>query len=426
MQIDKFVHDLSGEAESTGHYRKYEVYRSTLRRVCSYCDNDSPSLDEVFTPGFLFNFQEYLLMDGLILNTVSFYMSTLRSIYKPAVAAGEMQNIAGLFSAVFTGHVPTKKRALPPEAVACIYAADLSEHPRLERCRNIFMASLFFQGIPFTDLLHLRTSDLQDDLLTYIRQKTGKPVCVFVLDEARAFLDRLTDDRADTPYLLPFITRTGKEGYSQYQSALHLYNRHLKELAAHLGITDTITSYTARHTWATMAHNNNVSIAAISEGMGHKTEEMTQVYISSFGRERMKEANQAVFNAVLQPIREGMVTDVREEVWLNIKAQEQEQPQPQPQPVVETMKEELQRMEALMEDLKEALKEQQLQIRMLMALQQQAPIVSEQEIKTMVENFIQREIPDLRNFMPEEEQQPGWTQQQRMEKEEKKRNVQRE
>jgi integrase len=378
------MQSLSGVATATGHYRKCGIYRSLLGRICLYCNDEIPSFNEVFDPGFLFNFQDYLLMDGLKRSTVSFYLRTLRSLHKPAVDAGETPPAPGLFAGVFTGQVETKKRALPAEAVARLYAADLSEYPHLERCRNMFMASLFLQGMAFADLIRLRKIDLEDDQLMYIRKKTDKPIGVYMLNEAKGFLARLTDENVKTPYLLPIVTEAGEKGYTQHQSGLHLYNRHLKLLAAHLGIEQNITSHTARHTWATMAHNNNVSMADISEGLGHKTEEMTRIYIAALGFERKKDINQIVLNAVLQPIKDGLVTNMREEVRLSMEAFIPKQPQ-------------------------------MPQMHTAMALSQESK---------MIEYFIGQETPAQRKFNPKEEPKPNRAERRRREKEEKKWNKQ--
>jgi integrase len=317
--MDKFVFSLSDDRSAAGRYRQCEVYRSALHRVCLYAGGVYPSLDTVFTPRFLSGFQEHLMVSGLARNTVSFYMSALRSIHSSAVAAGKLLAGPGLFSPFFMGHVTTEKRALSVETVAVIHAADLSGSPLLERCRDLFMASLYLQGMPFVDLLHLRKCDLQGDLLTYTRRKTNRQVCVFVLDDAREYLSRLIDDRVDTPYLLPFITLAGEAGYNQYQNALRWYNDRLKDLAAHLGVADNLTSYVARHTWATMAYHNGVEVSLVSQAMGHRTEAMTHVYLSAFGREHIKMVNQTVSDAVLRPIRDGVVTNVRKGVLRCIK-----------------------------------------------------------------------------------------------------------
>ncbi|MDR0749226.1 MAG: site-specific integrase, partial [Tannerellaceae bacterium] len=320
-EMDEFVSSLSAGACSAGHYRKRGVYRSTLHRVKSFSGDVHLSLDTVFAPRFLSDFQEHLLMDGLCRNTVSFYINTLRSVHGAAVNAGILPAVPGLFSPLFTGHTPTQKRALSAGAVARLPAADLSSCPRLERCRDMFMASLCLQGISFVDLLYLS----RGDLLAYTRRKTGTQVTVYVLDEAREYLSRLIGSGSEARYLLPVITLSGEDGYRQYQSALHLFNKQLKTLAAHLGLSDNLTSYVTRHTWATLAHHNGVGVSLVSQAMGHTTEKTTRVYLSSFDRKELKGANQAVLDAVLRPIREGTVTDVREEVVASLRTEEREE-----------------------------------------------------------------------------------------------------
>jgi integrase len=315
MKLSEFISLLSERAFSAGHYRKYDIYRSISYRIRLYTGNDDPLLDTVFTLDFLNGFRNSLLSSNLSRNTVSFYVNVMRSIYTAAVNSGRLEVDPNLITSFRTKNVPTEKRAISADSIAKLHASDLSLFPDLEQCRDLFMLSFYFQGIPFVDLLHLRKGDLKGNLLTYFRQKTGTLVSVHVLDEAREYLSRLLDSHeANTSCLLPLLTCEGEDGYKQYQTALRRYNRKLKVLAKHLGIEETLTSYVARHTWATMAHHSGVDVAIVSQAMGHRTEEMTHTYLSSFGQEQLREANVTVLNAVLRPIKEGNIQDVREEV----------------------------------------------------------------------------------------------------------------
>jgi hypothetical protein len=267
-------------------------------------------------------------------------------MHTAAVNAGKLPAHDDLFSYVFTGHTATKKRSLSAKTIAMLHAADLSACPRLEYCRDMFMICFLLQGMPFVDLIHLRKCDWKGDLLKYIRQKTKSPISVYALSAAIAYLRRLVNNEANTPYLLPFVTLDGREGRRQYENALRMQNDRLKDLAAHLGITENLSTHVARHSWATLAHKNEIRIATISKAMGHKTEEMTQIYINSIDQEEYKEANEAVFDAVMQPILNGEVTNVREEVRLELeqqmpkpkpvrrKAKPKPKPEPEPKPVV--------------------------------------------------------------------------------------------
>jgi integrase len=300
MKLKSFVSVLSAEALIAERYRQRETYDSVYNRVCGYAGSANPSLKEVFTPGFLNGFQKGLLKEDLHHNTISFYINGLRSIQSSAVEAGRLPACPDLFSGLITNYVPTEKRALSDKSISRIFFADLPGKPHLELYRALFVLSVFLQGMAPVDLLHLRKSDLQGNMLICTRQKTGRQVGVYVLDEAREIIFRMMDDQVDTPYLLPFITLKGEEGRRQYNSWLHLYNRRLKELADYLNIPENLSSYVARHTWATLAHHNGVETPLVSQAMGHSSEKTTQTYLASFGKEHLKGANQTVLNAVLR------------------------------------------------------------------------------------------------------------------------------
>lgn len=100
------------------------------------------------------------------------------------------------------------------------------------------------------------------------------------------------------------------DGRRQYQSALRKHNRQLKSLAAYLGLKENLTSYLARHSWATIAYHSGVEVSLVSEAMGHHTEEITRVYLSSFEHKRLAEANRIVLNAILRPVRKEWVEPV--------------------------------------------------------------------------------------------------------------------
>ncbi len=314
MRADKFIHSLSGKMLACGRYRMSQTYSSILHRLESYLNYRFPALDVVFSRGFLRDFHDHLLSDGLSRNTVSFYITGLRSIYAFAIQEGKLKVDSNLFTCVPCGSTPTEKRAVSAETIALLHAADLSAIPRLERCRDFFMLSLYLQGMPFVDLAHLRKSDVQGGFIAYRRQKTHGAVLVSISDPARVILDKYADEAEDSPYVLPLVFLSGVDGRRQYQSALRRHNRQLKDLAVHLGITDNLTSYVARHTWATLAYHNGVDVGVVSQAMGHHTEEVTRIYLSSFDQQRLVDANHVVLQAILRPILNGYVQQVREEV----------------------------------------------------------------------------------------------------------------
>ena len=106
-------------------------------------------------------------------------------------------------------------------------------------------------------------------------------------------IERYLCDDLDSPYLLRIIRQPGSipEERRQYESTLRLYNKHLYRLSERLGLEVRLTSYVARHTWATLAYNEDIPVAKISAGLSHASEEITHTYLRSFSDEQLAVVN---------------------------------------------------------------------------------------------------------------------------------------
>jgi site-specific recombinase XerD len=71
-------------------------------------------------------------------------------------------------------------------------------------------------------------------------------------------------------------------------------NGHLKTIARDAGIEGNFTTYTIRHSWATIAKYMGISTEVISEGLGHNSLKTTQIYLRSFTNHVLDEANEMV------------------------------------------------------------------------------------------------------------------------------------
>lgn len=106
-------------------------------------------------------------------------------------------------------------------------------------------------------------------------------------------IERYRCENPDSPYLLRIIRNPGSipEERRQYESALRLYNKHLYRLSIRLGLGVRLTSYVARHTWATLAYNEDIPVSKISAGLSHASEEITHTYLRSFSTEQLAVVN---------------------------------------------------------------------------------------------------------------------------------------
>ena len=88
--------------------------------------------------------------------------------------------------------------------------------------------------------------------------------------------------------------------YEEYQIAINTHNRQLKRLSKMLPAGCKLTSYTSRHSWPTAARNHNVPISVISAGMGHTSEQTTQIYLTMLEKLVIDDANQGLIKSLLE------------------------------------------------------------------------------------------------------------------------------
>ena len=67
-------------------------------------------------------------------------------------------------------------------------------------------------------------------------------------------------------------------------------NKDLQEIGSALGISIKLTTYVARHTFATVMKYQGVPTSIIGQALGHEDEKTTRIYLDSFGSDMMKEA----------------------------------------------------------------------------------------------------------------------------------------
>ena len=104
--------------------------------------------------------------------------------------------------------------------------------------------------------------------------------------------------KKDSQFLFSIIEDPQKDHRREYQNALIRINRNLKKLGEDIGLELSLTMYVARHSWATAARNHNVSISVISQGMGHTSEQTTQIYLTMLENSVIDDANKGIIGCL--------------------------------------------------------------------------------------------------------------------------------
>ena len=294
-EFNEFVRSLAENLKRIGKDRLAETYTTSANSLVRFCMGRGDLRFNEISPELVREYEAWLNGQGIVPNTTSFYMRNLRAVYNRAVEQG-LTDDRSPFRHVYTGVGKTVKRAVPPQVISRIKNLDLSSDHALQRSRDLFMFSFYTRGMSFVDMANLKKTDLRGGVLAYRRKKTGQQLLIKWEKPMQEIVDRYQD--ASSPYLLPIITAQGKGERRQYLNAIHLANRHLRTIGDMAGSPIPLTTYVARHCWASIAKSRNIPIATISEAMGHDSESTTRIYLASFDTSVIDDANSKVIGSI--------------------------------------------------------------------------------------------------------------------------------
>lgn len=289
-----FARKLIRELKQIGKRRTAETYTTALNSFVRF-HGESDLLFEELDSNLMIEYETYLKEHNVCPNSSSFYMRNLRAIYNRAVEK-ELTEQHNPFKHVYTGVDKTVKRAVPLKVIRRIRDTDLTLSPVMDYARDLFMFSFYTRGMSFVDMAYLKKKDLQNGVLSYRRQKTGQQLFIKWEKPMQDIVSKY--DTGDTPYLLPIIKDMDTDARRQYKNAAHLVNSKLKKLGERLGLSIPLTSYVARHAWASIARSKNIPLSTISEAMGHDSENTTRIYLASLDTSVVDKANSLILKSL--------------------------------------------------------------------------------------------------------------------------------
>ena len=261
-----------------------EVYDRTIRTLERYDPEfRSRKLGEI-DHRYIASFDGWCSDQGMKVNTISILLRNIRTVFNEARNDGLTTNYP--FQRYRIRQEPTRKRSLSVEDLRRLAELDIPEDQ--QRYRDYFFLMIYLIGINTTDLFHAKPEDLKDGRLWYVRDKTGKPYSVKVEPEAMEIIDRYR----------------GQE-FLSWRSQL---NKRLKALGQITGKRGKVvkkgpfpelSTYWARHTWATIAYEIGISVDIIGQALGHsdRSHAVTFIYIKP-DSSKVDEANRQVIDHI--------------------------------------------------------------------------------------------------------------------------------
>lgn len=285
------------QLRETGQDSTADNYRCALNCFRNYRKKKDLKMSELNCI-VIKDFQNYMHRNGLSMNTISLYNRILRAVYNYALNDGLIDEDRRPFSKVFTGREKTRKRALKEEIVKRLIYEPFTLNKSLEFTRDIFMFSIYAQGMAFVDVSRLTEANFNGKIMRYKRSKTGRLLEVELPECALQIIDKYNEK--GSPYIFPILydIHTGK--INSYSTALREYNKRLHLISKQLGLIKPLSSYVARHTWASLAKWNGINDTIISEAMGHTNVTTTTIYLASLETETIAAANHTIIDSLMK------------------------------------------------------------------------------------------------------------------------------
>jgi len=250
------------------------------------------------TPTWLEKYEAHLLKEGKEYTTISINMRALRAIINNAKARGIVKAGQYPFAANNNGKYQIPEGSGRKIALNTTQLIEVFKYPILpewEKYRDLWIFSFYCNGVNIGDLLRFKYENIQGNYLEWYRVKTKDrdklkaKIRAAITEEMQAIIYRY-GNRDKRGYIFPYLTigLTPTQERMIIQNVTHTINKKMKKIGQALGYGD-ITTYWARHTWASISRREGVSTFSISKGMGHKNLSTTEIYLDSLSDEEINE-----------------------------------------------------------------------------------------------------------------------------------------
>ncbi|MFX0555805.1 tyrosine-type recombinase/integrase [Maribacter sp. CXY002] len=249
------------------------------------------------TPTFLKKYENWMLINENSVTTVGIYLRSLRAIYN-------LQNIDKSIYPFGNGKnkysIPTSKntkKALTVDEIASIYNYEAVPQSNREMAKDYWLFLYLCNGMNVKDFCLLKWQDIEDDMLSYKRAKTersqkeSKRISVALKPETLDIIKKwgqpsINKDAHIFPHLRAKMN--AEQQRATYQQLTKLINKYMKQVVSDIGIDKNVTTYFARHSFATVLKRSGAKIEMISELLGHSNVSVTESYLDSFENDQIQ------------------------------------------------------------------------------------------------------------------------------------------
>lgn len=280
------------ELRSEGRISTAVTFECALKSLQDYTGKAKLSFEDV-TPAFLKDYENWMVNKGRSKTTVGIYARNIRTLFKASEIKGLQYPFGLALYRIPTGR--NVKKALTFEQVNMIAAFNAIPGTWEERARDYWLFSYLGNGLNIKDMALLKYQNIEGDVIRFVRAKTAAStdreftIEIPITQRIGRIIDKWGSRSSD--YIFPILTNgmTPEQEYKAIQKTVHNINDNIKKVAQQIGITANITTYWARHSFATVLKRSGASVDFIQESLGHTSANTTQSYLDSFEIEKKRE-----------------------------------------------------------------------------------------------------------------------------------------
>ena len=286
--------DRMKAANKLGNAAVYDMALKLVKKI----RNEKEFVFDDLNYKMLKDIETFCYSNGNSNNTVCYYMRTIRAIYNKAIKAGYASAEYYPFKTYKFRYISPRKRALSEEDIRTLKNKKVKKGTDLWHAQNLFFFSFYSMGMNWIDMALLKVKNIRNDRINYKRSKTGREFTIKISSPMKKILSHYLKGKTKDDYIFPIVTRNDSPELVRKDIVLRMqwFNESLKDLADLCDIQTNLTSYVARHSWATIASRKNINIGIISEGLGHRDIKTTQTYLASFGNDALDSANEIIID----------------------------------------------------------------------------------------------------------------------------------
>lgn len=288
--FDKYIANLKLE-NRIGTLVTYECAKKSIEKF-----NKNLTFAEI-TPTFLKKYENFMIEKGGSISTVGIYLRSLRAIYN-------LQNIDASVYPFGTSKnkysIPTSKntkKALTIQEIGKIYSFKGEMSRTKEMAKDYWLFLYLCNGMNVKDFCLLKWENINGNMLTYKRAKTvrsqreSKHIAVALKPESMEIIKKWGQPSVNKEaFIFPHLNTKMNElqKMATYKQLTKIINKYVKQIANELEIDKNVTTYFARHSFATVLKRSGAKIEMISELLGHSNVGVTESYLDSFENDQIQ------------------------------------------------------------------------------------------------------------------------------------------